>query len=168
MCWPAGILRGASPKMILHSIPAGRSIVGVSTGLRGKLGTRHRTLEINAAPRSPGTLAPSVMTVETRLLTDLRKFSSASATSEVTQPTLSREIVEHRVMVLSEVLVSLDPRTGHLGTDLLLDSPHVSRCTSALDLVLHRVNGFDGGLLQALSHQPRLTCVGVVGFLHHP
>ena len=49
-CWPAGILRGASPKMILHSIPVGRSIVGVSTGLRGKLGTRHRTLEINAAP----------------------------------------------------------------------------------------------------------------------
>ena len=55
-CWPAEILHGASPRTILHSIPAGRSIVGVSTRLRGKLGTRHRTLEINAAPRSPENL----------------------------------------------------------------------------------------------------------------
>ena len=39
-CWPVEILRGASPRMILDSIPAGRSIVGVSTRLRGKLGTK--------------------------------------------------------------------------------------------------------------------------------
>ena len=56
-------------------------MAGVSTGFRGKGGTRHRMLEINAAPCSPETLAPSVTTVETRLLTDLRKFSSASAIS---------------------------------------------------------------------------------------
>ena len=96
-CWPTEILHGASPRMILHSIPAGRSIVGVSTGFRGKLGTRRRMLEINAAPHSPETLAPSVTTVETRLLTDLWKFSSASAISDdlVTQPTLSREVIGH-------------------------------------------------------------------------
>ena len=50
-------------------------MVGVSTGVRGKGGIRCRMLEINAAPRSPKTLAPSVMTVETRLLMDLQKFS---------------------------------------------------------------------------------------------
>ena len=54
-------------------------MAGVSTGLRGKRGTRRIMLEINAAPHSPETLAPLVMTVETRLPTDLRKFSSASA-----------------------------------------------------------------------------------------
>ena len=56
-------------------------MVGVSTGIRGKGGTRHIMLEINAAPCSPETLAPSVMTVETRLLMDLWKFSSASTIS---------------------------------------------------------------------------------------
>ena len=71
-------------------------------------------------------------------------------------------------MVLSEVMVSLDPHTGHLGTDLLFDSPHVSRRMSTLDLILHRVNGFDRGLLQVLSHQPHLTCVGIVSFLPPP
>ena len=39
-------------------------------------------LEINTALHSPGTLAPSVTTVETKLLIDLRKFSSASAISD--------------------------------------------------------------------------------------
>ena len=116
-------------------------------------------LEINAAPRSPKTLAPLVTTVETRLLTDLQKFSSASAILDDpgTQPTLSREIIRYRVMVLGEVTVSLGPHAGYLGSDPLFDPPHIGRCTSALDLILHRVNGFDRGLLQALSHQECLS-----------
>ena len=127
MFWLAETLCEASPRMILHSLSGVRSIVGVSTGLRGKLGTRCRMLEINAAPRSPGTLAPSVMTVETRLLTDLRKFSSASAILDdlVLDPPLSHEVIGHRVMVLSEVMVRLGPHVGHLGTDPLFDLPHV-------------------------------------------
>ena len=32
-CWLTETPRGASPRMILHSISAGRLIVGVSTGL---------------------------------------------------------------------------------------------------------------------------------------
>ena len=58
MFWLVETLREASPRMILHSLSGSRLIVGVSTGLRGKVGTRHRMLEINAAPHSPKTLAP--------------------------------------------------------------------------------------------------------------
>ena len=80
--WLMETLCGASPRMILHSLSGSRSIVGVSTGTRGKVGTRHRMLEVNATPCSPETLAPLVTTVETRLLTVLQKFSSASAISD--------------------------------------------------------------------------------------
>ena len=79
MFWPMEMFREASPSMIPHSLSGGRSIVGVSTGSRGRVGTRHRTLEINTAPHYPGSLAPSVMTVETRVLIDLWRFSAASA-----------------------------------------------------------------------------------------
>ena len=48
-------------------------MIGVSTGSRGRVGTRQRMLEVSAAPHSPGTLAPSVMMVDTRVLIDLRK-----------------------------------------------------------------------------------------------
>ena len=47
------MFRGASSRVILHSLSSGRSIVGVSTGSRGRVGTRHRMLEINTAPHSP-------------------------------------------------------------------------------------------------------------------
>ena len=39
-------------------------------------------LEVSTAPHSPGTLAPSVMTVDTKVLIDLQKSSSASAISD--------------------------------------------------------------------------------------
>ena len=42
-------------------------MTGVSTGSRGRVGTRQRILEVSVAPWSPGTLAPSVMTVDTRV-----------------------------------------------------------------------------------------------------
>ena len=76
-----GTFHEASPRVILHSFSVGRSITGVSTGSRGRVGTRWRILEVSAAPCSPGTLAPSVITVDTKVLIDLRK-SSASAISD--------------------------------------------------------------------------------------
>ena len=84
-------------------------------------------LEINAAPHSPGTLAPSVTTVETKLLIDLQKFSSASAILDdpVLDPPFP-EIVGYRVMVLGEGTVSLGPLVGHLDSDPLFNPPHVS------------------------------------------
>ena len=75
-------VREVSPRVIPHSFPGGRLIVGVSTGSRGRVGTRQRTSEISAAPRSPEILVPSVMTVDTRVLMDFQKFSSASAISD--------------------------------------------------------------------------------------
>ena len=40
-------------------------MLGASTGSKGRVGTRQRILEVNATPCSPGTLAPSVMMVDT-------------------------------------------------------------------------------------------------------
>ena len=64
-------------------------MVGVNTGFRGRVGTRQRILEVSTAPHSPGTLAPSVMTLDTKVLIDLWKSSSASVISDDLQLNLS-------------------------------------------------------------------------------
>ena len=55
---------------------------GASTGSKGKVGTRQKMLEVNATLHSPGILAPSVITVDIRVLIDLQKSSSASTISD--------------------------------------------------------------------------------------
>ena len=92
MFWLVETLCGASPRMILHSLSGSRLIVGVSTGVRGRVGTRCRMLEINAAPCSPKTLAPSVMTVETRLLMDLQKLFQMTPELDPPCPVRSSDI----------------------------------------------------------------------------
>ena len=121
--------------VILRSFSGGKSMLGASTRSKGKVGTRQRMLEVNATPHSPGTLAPSVITVDTRVLIDLWKSSSASTISDdpPPQPILSREIVRHGVVLLDKGTTGLGPLTGNRGRDPLFYLPYVSWSTSALD-----------------------------------
>ena len=76
----------ASPRVILHSFSGGKSMLGASTGSKGKVGTRWKMLEVNATLCSPGILAPYVIMVDIRVLIDLQKSSSASAISDDLSP----------------------------------------------------------------------------------
>ena len=71
VAWLIEMDLGVSPETILHSFSGGRSMQGMSTGLRGRFGTSWSILEVNATLCPPGTFAPFVSMTDIKSVMDL-------------------------------------------------------------------------------------------------